>query len=147
MTSRAYQKTLKYILGLTDYSQIRGIEHKTVRFDTERIFDFLQRLGDPHRRYQVIHIAGTKGKGSIAALLSSALQAAGLKVGLYTSPYLFEFREQIRINGRSISQQALINTVAQLKPQVELVPGLTAFEATTGIAFFHFFQFSFQFIP
>jgi dihydrofolate synthase/folylpolyglutamate synthase len=96
------------------------------------------RLGMPQTRYRTLHIAGTNGKGSTAAMAAAMLQAAGYRVGLYTSPHLVEFRERIRVNGEMIAE----SRVAQLTEQLQAVcqPDLspTFFEYTTAIAFQHF---------
>jgi len=96
------------------------------------------RLGMPQTRYRTVHIAGTNGKGSTAAMAAAVLQAAGYRVGLYTSPHLVEFRERIRVNGEMIAE----TQVAQLTEQLQIVcqPDLspTFFEYTTAMAFQHF---------
>jgi dihydrofolate synthase/folylpolyglutamate synthase len=135
-----YNKTLEYLASFVDYSLKPSVELVKAEFTLDHMFVLMEKLGNPQRTYPIVHIAGTKGKGSIAALISSALQAAGLTVGLYTTPYLFDFREQIRINKRPISRRDLVNTVNTLKPDLESVPGLTAFEATTGTVFYYFHQ-------
>ena len=68
-------------------------------------------FGNPHRKYKTVHIAGTNGKGSTAHTLAAVLQSAGYKVGLYTSPHLFDFRERIRINGEKIPHEAVVSFV------------------------------------
>lgn len=104
----------------------------------ERTRDALARLKDPHRRYPVIHIGGTNGKGSVAAVTASVLAHAGLKVGLYTSPHLCSFRERFQINGKPISLPALLEAGRMVR---EVLPGagLTFFEAATVLAF-HIFE-------
>ena len=96
------------------------------------------RLGMPQTRYRTLHIAGTNGKGSTAAMAAAMLQAAGYRVGLYTSPHLVEFRERIRVNGEMIAE----SQVAQLTEQLQALcrPDLspTFFEYTTAMAFQHF---------
>ena len=98
----------------------------------------MARLGMPQTRYRTLHIAGTNGKGSTAAMAAAILQAAGYRVGLYTSPHLVEFRERIRVNGEMIAE----SQVAQLTEQLQALcrPDLspTFFEYTTAIALQHF---------
>lgn len=92
-------------------------------------------FGHPHRRYPTIHIAGTNGKGSTAHTLAAILQSAGLKVGLYTSPHIFDFRERIRIGGEKISEQRVVDFVDKWlreKPN-DLYPSF--FELTSTMAF------------
>jgi len=96
------------------------------------------RLGMPQTRYRTLHIAGTNGKGSTAAMAAAILQAAGYRVGLYTSPHLVEFRERIRVNGEMLaeSQVAELTEYLQALCQPDLSP--TFFEYTTAMAFQHF---------
>ena len=96
------------------------------------------RLGMPQARYRTLHIAGTNGKGSTAAMAAAVLQAAGYRVGLYTSPHLVEFRERIRVNGEMISESQVAELTEQLQTlcQPDLSP--TFFEYTTAMAFQHF---------
>jgi dihydrofolate synthase / folylpolyglutamate synthase len=96
------------------------------------------RLGMPQTRYRTLHIAGTNGKGSTAAMAAAMLQAAGYRVGLYTSPHLVEFRERIRVNGEMIAESGVAQLTEQLQAlcQPDLSP--TFFEYTTAIAFQHF---------
>ena len=98
----------------------------------------MERLDMPQTRYRALHIAGTNGKGSTAAMAAAVLQAAGYRVGLYTSPHLVEFRERIRVNGEMIaeSQVAQLTEQLQLRCQPDLSP--TFFEYTTAMAFQHF---------
>ena len=76
---------------------------------------FLEHLGHPERAYPIIHVAGTKGKGSVAALCASALQAAGYKVGLYTSPHLEDYAERIQVDGQPIPHAELIDLVDEVR--------------------------------
>ncbi|MEO6308074.1 MAG: folylpolyglutamate synthase/dihydrofolate synthase family protein [Nitrospiraceae bacterium] len=96
------------------------------------------RLGMPQTRYRALHIAGTNGKGSTAAMVATMLQAAGYRVGLYTSPHLVEFRERIRVNGEMIGESQVAQLTEQLQAlcQPDLSP--TFFEYTTAMAFQHF---------
>ena len=95
------------------------------------------RLGDAHKNFKSIHVAGTNGKGSVSHMLASVLQEAGYKVGLYTSPHLKDFRERIKINGKEISEQAVINFIDHNKDFLE-ANKLSFFEMTVGMAFDHF---------
>ena len=96
------------------------------------------RLGMPQTRYRALHIAGTNGKGSTAAMAAAMLQAEGYRVGLYTSPHLVEFRERIRVNGKMIAELQVAQLTEQLQAlcQPDLSP--TFFEYTTAMAFQHF---------
>ena len=81
--------------------------------DLTNIRALCEALGQPHERLRAIHIAGTNGKGSTAHMLASVLQAAGLKVGLYTSPHYRDFRERIKINGELMPEEAVVDFVEQ----------------------------------
>jgi dihydrofolate synthase / folylpolyglutamate synthase len=98
----------------------------------------MARLGMPQSRYRALHIAGTNGKGSTAAMAAAMLQAAGYRVGLYTSPHLVEFRERIRVNGEMIAESQVAELTERLQTfcQPDLSP--TFFEYTTAMAFQHF---------
>ena len=101
----------------------------------QRVTEALSRLGDPHQRFASIHLAGTNGKGSTAALLASCLRAQGRRVGLYTSPHLCRFTERILVSGEEISHVDLAR-VAERVFALDLP--LTFFEVATVIAFTHF---------
>jgi dihydrofolate synthase/folylpolyglutamate synthase len=96
------------------------------------------RLGMPQTRYRTLHIAGTNGKGSTAAMAAAVLQAAGYRVGLYTSPHLVEFRERIRVNGEMIAESQVAQLTEQLQTLCEPDLSPTFFEYTTAMAFQHF---------
>jgi dihydrofolate synthase / folylpolyglutamate synthase len=136
----AYQETLDYLYSFVDYSLTRSFRFTPDKFDLGRMGAFLALLGDPHKKYPVIHVAGTKGKGSTAALIASGLSAAGYRVGFYTSPHLQEYTERIQVNGEAISPQQLVDLVEFVKPIVPQVERLTTFEITTAIGFLHFAQ-------
>lgn len=94
-------------------------------------------VGNPERRLRCIHVAGTNGKGSVTHLLSSFYQEMGLKVGLYTSPHLIDFRERIKINGEMISEEAVVRFFEKFQPRFqEIEPSF--FEMTTALAFYYF---------
>lgn len=99
---------------------------------------FMDKLDSPQDDFPSIHIAGSKGKGSVSAFCASALQQGGYKVGLYTSPHLKDFEERIQINFNQLPRPKLVNYVEEIKPAVASVPGLTTFEIMTGLGFLHF---------
>ncbi|SIR11565.1 dihydrofolate synthase / folylpolyglutamate synthase [Maribacter ulvicola] len=101
------------------------------------ITSFAQHLGDPHTKFKSIHVAGTNGKGSSSHLLASVLQEAGYTVGLYTSPHLKDFRERIRINGKKIEKNWVVDFIAENK-SFFTVNKLSFFEMTVGMAFSYF---------
>lgn len=139
-TELAYQEALDFLYRFIDHSLTRNLRNAPGRFDLSRMDALMAALGRPERAYPVIHIAGTKGKGSTAALCAAALQAAGYKVGLYTSPHLEDFAERIQVNGRPLPHADLPPLVDWLRPLTERIPQLTTFELTTAAAFLYFAQ-------
>ncbi len=119
------EETIRYLYGLQRF----GIKSGLVTI--ARLLEF---LGHPERAYPAIHIAGTNGKESTSSTIASVLTAAGFRTGLYTSPHLIDFRERIRIDGRSIPKDALVRETLRLRPQIQSTKA-TFFEATTAIAF------------
>lgn len=99
----------------------------------------LKELGNPHYRFPAVHVAGTNGKGSSAHSLAAILQSAGYRTGLYTSPHLKSFTERIRVDGRAISEAAVVDFVQQYQPLMERVQP-SFFEVTVAMAFHHFAQ-------
>jgi dihydrofolate synthase / folylpolyglutamate synthase len=134
----AYQEALDYIYSFIDYSLKRTFRYSPENFNLARMEKLAVSLGNPHQQYPVIHIAGTKGKGSVAAMCASALHAAGYRVGLYTSPHLQDFVERIQVNGEPISHADVVALVDEMKPHIASIPELTTFEITTALALLYF---------
>jgi dihydrofolate synthase/folylpolyglutamate synthase len=140
-----YQQAIDYINSYTDYEKI-GMPHDPAFYDLRRVDELLAYLGDPHQKASSVHITGTNGKGSVAAMVASALTTSGYTTGLYTSPHLHTWRERIRVDGELISEEELARLVTRLKPQVEEVNReatygeLTTFEFLTALAFAYFGQ-------
>ncbi len=134
----AYNKALDYLYSFVDYSLKHSSELAKADFNLDRMFALMESLGNPQNKYPIIHVAGTKGKGSTSALCASALRAAGYKVGLYTSPHLEDYTERIRINDEPISHEQLVELVDEIKPYVAKIEKLTTFEITTALAFMAF---------
>jgi len=139
----SYQRALDYLYSFINFEHKSLDRYQAAKIDVDRPRRLLALLGDPHKRFPSIHIAGTKGKGSVAAISAACLRLAGLRVGLYTSPHLREFRERIRIltpddaDGR-ISEAAFVEAMARVRPAVEQTPGITWFEIVTALAFDYF---------
>jgi dihydrofolate synthase/folylpolyglutamate synthase len=135
----AYETALHRVVGLADYERVAGIGSPLVKEDLTRMHELARRIGDPQRRVPVIHVAGTKGKGSTAAMISSILVAAGHRVGLFTSPHLHTFRERIRVDGESLSEARFVHAVNRVWPYVEAMANEdgapTTFELLTAMAF------------
>jgi dihydrofolate synthase/folylpolyglutamate synthase len=109
----------------------------SIKFGLATTRALLAELGDPHRHYPTIHVAGTNGKGSVVTLIAAALEEAGWRVGVYTSPHLVSFRERIRVNGTPISEDAVAMWASRMEPAIQRL-GATFFEATTCMAFADF---------
>jgi dihydrofolate synthase/folylpolyglutamate synthase len=134
----AYNLALDYLYSYVDYSLKHASELAKANFNLDRMRALMGELGDPHARYPILHVAGTKGKGSVCALAASGLQAAGYRVGLYTSPHLIDYCERIRVDGQPISHPELVDLVELAKPAVARIPELTTFEITTALGLRHF---------
>lgn len=109
-----------------------------IHLGLERIQQLLQTLGDPHQKIPIIHIAGTNGKGSVCAFLLSILQAAGYRVGRYTSPHLLDWRERITINGEWISNQDLLESLHRVESAIAPEFPPTQFEVVTAAMWWYF---------
>ena len=134
----AYQIALDYLYSFVDYSLTRNLRNLPEKFNLERMRALMQRMGNPQQDYPVIHVAGTKGKGSTAAMIAGGLQAAGYRVGFYTSPHLIDFSERIQVNRQPITKASLVEIVEELKPHIAEIPELTTFELTTAVGFVYF---------
>ena len=120
-------------------SYIHGISWTFCKPGLERISALCQRLGNPERKLKFVHVAGTNGKGSFCSMLSSVLTEAGYKTGLYTSPYIVEFNERMRIDGKNIDNGLLANITERVKPIADSMEDKpTEFELITAIAFLYF---------
>lgn len=129
-----YKEALSYIQNTAKFSKRKGLD---------RIEKILSKLGNPHLQLRCIHVAGTNGKGSTTAMISSILKAQGYKVGMYTSPYLEEFEERIQINGINIPKSRLCEVVTQVSKAVDYVVSEgyeppTEFEIITTCMFLYF---------
>lgn len=138
MEKQRYQEALDFIYSHVDYSIKRSFRYAAEVFDLARVRKLLHAIGDPQDAYPSIHIAGTKGKGSTAAMIASVTQAAGYRTGLYSSPHLQRFTERICVNGVEISENEVADLVQEIKPHVSKVGKLTAYEIITALGFLHF---------
>jgi dihydrofolate synthase/folylpolyglutamate synthase len=144
-----YDEAVDFLHSRIDYERAAVVPYGVRDFKLDRMRDLLRRLGDPLRRYPVIHVAGTKGKGSTSAMIASMLSAAGYRTGLYTSPHLHGVEERMRVDGVAASREEVAALVARVRTVVEELdgegaadfpPGLgpTYFEITTAMAALHF---------
>ncbi len=134
---RSYPETVDYIFSkLPMFTRIGPAAYKA---DLNNIKALSKALGNPHKSFKTVHVAGTNGKGSTSHLLASALQEAGLQTGLFTSPHLLDFRERIRWNGNCIPEDKVVEFVNNIEPLIdEIQPSF--FEITVALAFWWFAQ-------
>jgi dihydrofolate synthase/folylpolyglutamate synthase len=127
----AYERTLEWLYGL---HAAKGMD-----FKLDRMTEALRQLGDPHRAFPAIHVAGTNGKGSVAAMLHSILTRAGYRVGLYVSPHLIRFTERIRVGQEEVSPATIVRLASEVRAAADRA-GVepTFFELVTLMAFVHF---------
>jgi len=137
-TETSYNQALDYLYSFVDYSLKHASELAKADFNLDRMFALMESLGNPQNQYPIIHVAGTKGKGSTSALCAAGLQAAGYQVGLYTSPHLLDYVERMQVNDAPISHEQLVELVEEIKPHVAKIKKLTTFEITTALAFMAF---------
>jgi dihydrofolate synthase/folylpolyglutamate synthase len=128
MLRHSYAAAERFILSREFFGMKLGLKNIT---------EFLQAIGSPQTKYKTIHISGTNGKGSVAAMLDSILRADGYKTGLYTSPHLVDFRERIKVNGRKIPKLSVTAFIDQFRPEL-VKRKLSFFEVVTAIALYHF---------
>jgi dihydrofolate synthase / folylpolyglutamate synthase len=134
----AYQEALDYIYSFIDYSLTHTFRYSPENFNLARMEKLVNSLENPHKKYPIIHVAGTKGKGSVAAMCASVLQAAEYRAGFYSSPHLQDFVERIQVNGVPISHAEVVALVQEMKPHIDAIPELTTFEITTALAMLYF---------
>ncbi len=140
-TPMTYRQALDWLFSFSD-TERTGAFTREPDENLTRERALLAALGNPQQAYRIAHIAGSKGKGSTSALLAAMLQAAGERVGLYTSPDLHTYRERIRINGQPISEETLTALVARVRAALaQIDPALGAYitwEVVTALAFLAF---------
>jgi dihydrofolate synthase/folylpolyglutamate synthase len=147
LTARA--RAIAFLLGRINYERVTELPYGKRHMKLDRMRDLLNRLGNPDAGLPIVHVAGTKGKGSTSAMVAGILQAAGYETGLFTSPHLERIEERFVVNGDICSSDELVALVEQLRPIVEQMDreaavdgslGPTYFELTTAIALMHFVQ-------
>ncbi len=128
-----YEQALRYTHSLLRFGMKPGLE---------RIRELLDRLGNPHKGLRVVHVAGTNGKGSTCAMLSSILKSAGYRTGLFISPYVIDFRERIQVDGGMIAKEDFARIAARVRAEADGMAqsgkGPTEFEFITAAAFAYF---------
>lgn len=130
-----YSQTLEFLFSsLPSFQNVGADAYKP---GLERVTEFCRHLGNPQRNYYTIHVAGTNGKGSVSHILASVLREAGYRVGLFTSPHLKDFRERMRVDGKMIPKQRVVNFVDKNMAKMQELQ-LSFFEMTTAMAFDYF---------
>ncbi len=140
---QSYREALCYVDSFVNYEKEEDFSYNRKFLDLKRMDRLLGLIGNPHKQIRTIHIAGTKGKGSTAAIMTSILTASGLRTGLYTSPHLVDPRERIRIGEKLISKEEFVCFLSQMRFQLENSPeqtSFTFFEIYTALAFLYFFH-------
>jgi dihydrofolate synthase/folylpolyglutamate synthase len=130
MLKHSYAAAERFILSREFFGMKLGLENITA---------FLDAVGAPQTKYRTIHIAGTNGKGSVAAMLDAILRTAGYKTGLFTSPHLVDLRERIRVNGRKIPKASVAAFIDRFRPEL-VKRKLSFFEVVAAMAFYHFWK-------
>jgi dihydrofolate synthase/folylpolyglutamate synthase len=134
MDRNGYQRSLDYLYGLEKFGMIFGLT---------KVEEILEAVGSPHQEIQAIHIGGTNGKGSTAAMMASILRREGFRVGLYTSPHLVRFTERMKVNGKEIEKEEVSDLTEWMREKVEnagIAPPFTFFDFTTAMVFLYFKQ-------
>ncbi|MBR4432788.1 MAG: bifunctional folylpolyglutamate synthase/dihydrofolate synthase [Paludibacteraceae bacterium] len=133
-----YSEAIRYLYDSAPAFHLVGASAYKPGLDN--VLALMEQFGNPHTKFRSIHVAGTNGKGSTSHLIAAVLQAAGYKVGLYTSPHLVDFRERIRINGQMIPEERVVAFVEQIKNPKSKNNNLQSsfFELTTALAFSYF---------
>ena len=139
-------EAMTFLLEFADYEKITNYKYNIATFNLDRVEALMAAVGDPHRAFRSVHIAGTKGKGSTAMMVRSILTAAGLRVGCFTSPHLVRLEERMTIDGELMPESELVALVNRLVPYTlkarleRPAESPTFFELVTAIGFMHFAQ-------
>lgn len=141
-----YQESLDFLYGRLNYERL-GMPRSSAELRLSRMRKLLRSLGDPHEGLRIIHVAGTKGKGSTSAMLAAAISAAGVRTGLFCSPHLHRLEERFTIDGRQATPEDLVALTAAVRPALAEIDAETAargdrgptfFEITTAMGLLHF---------
>lgn len=141
-----YSRAVAYLDSFINYEQIPGVSYAAPGYSLDHVEELLGRMGAPQLAARTVHIAGTKGKGSVAVMTAGVLSASGYRTGLYTSPHFHDLRERICIDGNLISQERFASTMAGIRPFIEAMKNepagrqFTYFEVLTVLAFAYFRQ-------
>lgn len=123
------------------FSYLESLDFRGIKLGLDQTCKLLNRLGDPHKAYPVVHVTGTNGKGSTSALIANIMTKAGISNGLYVSPHLETFRERIQINGQLIEKGRVASIIEQVRAAAESIDApVTYFEFMTAMAFLYFME-------
>jgi dihydrofolate synthase/folylpolyglutamate synthase len=135
---------LRYLSEFTNYERMTDFRYSRDTFNLDPVRDVLQALGNPHERYPILHVGGTKGKGSVCAFLASVLKAAGRRVGLFSKPHLLKLNERLSVDGQDVSDERFVELMNLLHPPLERQraagSGLTFFDLMVVLALTYFAQ-------
>lgn len=135
--SLSYEAALDYLFADASFGN-RPLKYANPERGLERMREVLALLDNPHTRYPLLHITGTKGKGSTSAYSESILRHLGYRTGLFTSPHLHSFRERMRVDGQLMGRDEMADLMTRLRPVFERVPDLSIFDKITVLAFQYF---------
>jgi dihydrofolate synthase/folylpolyglutamate synthase len=144
MSVENYEQAIEYLFSRINYERLSGIEYTADDFKLDRMRALLRRLGDPQESIPAVHIAGTKGKGSTAAIAAQVLSAAGIRTALFTSPHVSAFEERMAVDGTIPTRErlaGLVEEIAGAVAELDKTPGQmspTYFEIATAIAWLYF---------
>ena len=138
MDEKLYQEALDYLYSFIDFSLTRNLRYSEEKFDLSRMTALMELLNNPQNDFDVIHVAGTKGKGSTCAMIASILAAQGYRVGFYSSPHMIEFTERIQINNKQITPAEFVTLLRNIRKDIERVRDISTFEITTALALKYF---------
>jgi dihydrofolate synthase/folylpolyglutamate synthase len=137
---RNYRSAIEFLNSRTDYEKMARVGYNHTNFNLSRMLRLLAGLGNPHKKIQTVHVAGTKGKGSTCHMVASMLQNSGYRTGLYTSPHIVNLRERIAVDGVLVTEHEFTRLMAKIAPVVNRLrrDEPTFFEIMTAAAFLHF---------
>ncbi|MEJ2703380.1 MAG: Mur ligase family protein [Sedimentisphaerales bacterium] len=138
---RTYQQAIAYLLQRTDYEKQTRLRYNVSTFNLGRMERLLSLLGNPHQKVHMVHIGGTKGKGSTATMLARMLEANNYTVGLYTSPHVVHLHERIAVNAEMVTEMEMRDLINRVHAPVEKMSKTdppTFFEIMTALAFMYF---------
>jgi len=138
---KTYSEATEYLFGKTDYEKQQNLRYNVTTFNLDRMEKLLRLVGNPHKKINTVHIAGTKGKGSTATMLARMLEANNYNVGLYTSPHVLHLHERIVVSSKMITEPEMLGLLNRIYAPVEKISRTdppTFFEIMTTLAFMHF---------